>query len=149
MRASCSLCETGTLKINQKHKNTHKTAGALYSTNCHHSRTHSPLDSHPDTKSPCSLGSPTLEKQTGEGRRYCRPERDDPNTPADSLRVEGSLGRCLPTVYKALGSSLSTTSKNKTNTGAGEMAQWLRALDAFPVDLGSILSTHITTHNCL
>jgi hypothetical protein len=40
--------------------------------------------------------------------------------------------------------------KKKDDPGAGEMAQWLRALVAFPDDLRSIPSTHMvvhTTHN--
>ena len=37
----------------------------------------------------------------------------------------------------------------KENGGAGEMAQWLRALDALPEDPGSIPSTHMAVHNCL
>ena len=32
--------------------------------------------------------------------------------------------------------------------GAGEMAQWLRALAALPEDLGSNPSTHMAAHNC-
>jgi hypothetical protein len=32
---------------------------------------------------------------------------------------------------------------------AGEMAQWLRALAAFPGDLGSIPSTHMVDRSCL
>jgi hypothetical protein len=32
---------------------------------------------------------------------------------------------------------------------AGEMAQWLKALAAFPEALGSIPSTHVAAHNCL
>ena len=35
------------------------------------------------------------------------------------------------------------------NIGAGEMAQRLRALTAFPEDLGSIPSSHMAAHNCL
>ena len=31
--------------------------------------------------------------------------------------------------------------------GAGEMAQWLRTLDALPEDPGSSPSTHMETHN--
>jgi hypothetical protein len=33
--------------------------------------------------------------------------------------------------------------------GAGEEAQWLRALAAFPEDPGSIPSAHMAAHNCL
>jgi hypothetical protein len=33
--------------------------------------------------------------------------------------------------------------------GAGEMAQWLRALPALPKDMGSIPGTHMAAHNCL
>jgi hypothetical protein len=33
--------------------------------------------------------------------------------------------------------------------GAGEMAQWLRALSILPKDPGSIPSTHMAAHNCL
>jgi hypothetical protein len=32
--------------------------------------------------------------------------------------------------------------------GAGEMAQWLRALAAFPEDLDSISSIHRAAYNC-
>jgi hypothetical protein len=39
--------------------------------------------------------------------------------------------------------------KNYLVYGAGEVAQWLRALAALPEDLGSILSTHIEAHNHL
>ena len=37
----------------------------------------------------------------------------------------------------------------KCKAGAGQMAQWLRALPALPEDLGSIPSTHVAAHNCL
>lgn len=33
--------------------------------------------------------------------------------------------------------------------GAGEIDEWLSAVDALPADQGSILSTHIVVHNCL
>ena len=33
--------------------------------------------------------------------------------------------------------------------GAGEVAQWLRALAALPEDQGSIPNTHMAVHNCL
>jgi hypothetical protein len=33
--------------------------------------------------------------------------------------------------------------------GAREMAQWLKALDALPEDLGEIPSTHMAAHSCL
>lgn len=33
--------------------------------------------------------------------------------------------------------------------GAGEIDQWLKALDAPPEDQGSNLSTYIVAHNCL
>ena len=49
---------------------------------------------------------------------------------------------------EALCSSLSTNSL-KALLGAGEMAQWLRALTAPPEDLGSIPSTHMAAHSCL
>jgi hypothetical protein len=32
-------------------------------------------------------------------------------------------------------------------TGAGELAQWLRALTALPEDLELILSNHMVAHN--
>ena len=35
------------------------------------------------------------------------------------------------------------------NSGAGEMAQWLRALAALPEVLSSILSNHMVAHNHL
>ena len=35
------------------------------------------------------------------------------------------------------------------NVGAGELAQWLRALAALPEDPGSISSTHMVGHTCL
>jgi hypothetical protein len=37
----------------------------------------------------------------------------------------------------------------KVNGGAGEMAQWLKALTVLPEDLGSNLSTHMAAHNYL
>jgi hypothetical protein len=37
----------------------------------------------------------------------------------------------------------------KPRTGSGEMAQWLGALVALPVDTGSIPSTHVAVHNHL
>jgi hypothetical protein len=37
----------------------------------------------------------------------------------------------------------------KVGKGAGEMAQWLRALASLPEDLGLIPSTHIRVHNHL
>ena len=39
--------------------------------------------------------------------------------------------------------------KKKRLEGAGEIAQWLRVLTAFPEDLGSNPSTHMAAHNCL
>jgi hypothetical protein len=33
--------------------------------------------------------------------------------------------------------------------GAGEMAQWLKALAAFPEDLRSVPTTHNKDHTCL
>jgi hypothetical protein len=37
----------------------------------------------------------------------------------------------------------------KLRTGAGEMAEWLRALLALPEDPGSIPSTLMAAYNCL
>ena len=34
------------------------------------------------------------------------------------------------------------------SAGAGEVAQWLRALAALPKDPDSVLSIYITAHNC-
>ena len=33
--------------------------------------------------------------------------------------------------------------------GAGEMAQWLKALTVLPEDLGSMTRIHMVSHNCL
>ena len=37
----------------------------------------------------------------------------------------------------------------RPNLGAGEMAQWLRALTILPENLGSIPSNHMVAHNHL
>jgi hypothetical protein len=42
-----------------------------------------------------------------------------------------------------------TNRQNGTKQGAGEMAQWLRALTALPEVLSSILSNHTVAHNHL
>ena len=39
--------------------------------------------------------------------------------------------------------------RNKKHIGAGEVAQWLRALSALPEDLNSIPSNHMVAHNHL
>jgi hypothetical protein len=35
------------------------------------------------------------------------------------------------------------------NPSSGEMAQWLRALDALPEDLGLVPSIYVDAHHCL
>ena len=45
--------------------------------------------------------------------------------------------------------SVPSTHIKKFTIGAGEMAQWLRALAALPKDLSSIPSTHMAAHNHL
>lgn len=44
---------------------------------------------------------------------------------------------------------MSTTEFKKLDAGAGEVAQWLRAVAALVWDLGSITSTHIAVHSGL
>jgi hypothetical protein len=39
--------------------------------------------------------------------------------------------------------------RNKKHIGAGEVAQWLRALSALPEDLNSIPSTHMAAYKYL
>lgn len=38
---------------------------------------------------------------------------------------------------------------NKGGNGAGEMAQWLLTLSAFPDDIGSVPTNDKVVHNCL
>ena len=52
------------------------------------------------------------------------------------LISEPSLWSCFLVV-------VDKTKQNKTKYGAGEMAQWLRALAALSEDLGLILNTHL------
>ena len=40
-------------------------------------------------------------------------------------------------------------SLKRFDDGAGESAQWLRALTAFSKDPGSVPSTYMAAHNCL
>ena len=69
--------------------------------------------------------------------------------PACLLYVSLDTSFFMPSCPATLAGRITTRITGENRDGAGEMAQWLRALTALPKDPGSIPSTHMTTHNCL
>jgi hypothetical protein len=71
-----------------------------------------------------------------------------PNT---HCQLVGLIGHCVAvqSFLRALSICSIMAIIKISKLGAGEMTQWLRALTAFPEDLGSIPSTHMAAHNCL
>jgi hypothetical protein len=63
-------------------------------------------------------------------------------------RIYSLWGRSSVT-DEGFGQARTKSVKYKSKQGAGEMAQWLRALTALPKDLGSIPRTHMVAHSHL